>query len=388
MPRLRPVYQEEFADVNAFCTAAFGATVDNHFPTELPAGSCFPFHQVVEDDAGEIVAHGFFHPKPVWIHGCLTTVGDVGNVCTHPQRRKYGYSRVLMEGLVRVMHAARMPLSLLGGSPTLYAKFGWAGTGGTVEIDVSGTADVPAVSFTPITAGDLRWISDCYQQVWRGRTGMVQRDDARWANWLAEVMHGSTFTLPDGAGYACASLPAGGKGLLREITGRDDAAWFALFDAVWQEARRKDISAIELHAHRDGAEHRALRHWAAARQLVVAREDYYTGSMWRIVDLGQLLLDLAPTLITRIDHPLSLTIATGDGETSFHLGPWGVCLASETENRLELPVGKLAQWLLGPTRLVELLAQGEARLSGDLDPTTLDCLFPSTSIYTALPDRE
>jgi len=388
MPRLRPIYREEFDRVNAFCSTAFRGQVDNRFPNDLPPGSCYPLHQVVEDEAGEIVAHGFFHPKPVWVHGCLTMVGDVGNVCTHPERRKLGYSRVLMEGLVGVMQAARMPLSLLGGSPTLYAKFGWAGTGGTVEIDVSGTASVPAVATTPIVSGDMPWIMRCYAEVWQGRTGMVQRDKARWTNWRTQIEHDSTFTLPHGAGYACASLPNGHQGLLREITARDSAAYFALFDAIWQEAQARGVPAVELHAHRDGPEHRAFARWATERKLVVAREDFYTGSMWRIVDVGRLLQDLTPFLLPRLDRPLSLTIATEDGETAFHLGPWGVCLAAHTDHRLELPIGKLAEWWLGPARIAELLEQGIARLHGDLDPAHLARLFPPAAIYTALPDRE
>ena len=388
MPLLRAVETAEAATVNAFADRCFGHPLRHRLPEGLPSGGRFPLNQLLLDDAGQMVGYGFFHPKKVWIHDCLTTVGDVGNICTAPEQRGHGYGAVLMQGLVEAMRSARIPLSVLGGPPDFYRKFGWEATGGTVELDAAGTAGVAAPSLPPVSPSDLGWIMPLYEQVWSRRTGVRLRSPQVWQEWLPRIGLGQTFVLPRQAGYACARLNANGRGLLDEIAAMDETAHFALLDAVWSKCREMAVGTLELHAHRDGPEHRRFAAWIKARGLTLAREIFYSGSMWRIVDLAGLLQDLGPRLAARAPGYLSLEIVTGESRAAFDLGPAGFCLVEKAENRVEIPVGRLAQWLLGPARLVDLITQGQAKFSGKSEPALLDRLFPATGIYTALPDRD
>lgn len=388
MTQMRAAETAEAAAVNAFCDRCYGQRISHRLPEGLPPGGRFPFNQLLLDDAGGRVGHGFFHPKEVWIRNRRTTVGDVGNICTDPEQRGRGYGAVLIRGLVEVMRTARLPLSVLGGLPDFYRKFGWEATGGTVELDAAGTVDVAAPLLPPVSAADMAWIPPLYDRVWERRTGMRLRSPRVWQEWLPRIHGGQSVVLPGHDGYACFELAPDGRGLLDEITAVEEAAFIALLDAVWRHCRQAAIHTLEFHAHRDGPEHRRFVAWCRGRELTLAREIFFSGSMWRIVDLAGLLQDLGPELAENMDEPLSLEIVTGESRAAFDLGPAGFCLVDRAENRLDIPVGRLAQWLLGPARLTNLIAQGQATLTGAIAPARLDRLFPATAIYTALTDRD
>jgi len=293
-----------------------------------------------------------------------------------------------MRGLVDVMRTARIPLSLLGGPPDFYRKFGWEATGGTVEIDVGGAPESEPPPVKPIAHSDLHWIAPLYERVWGGRTGMIQRDERWWRAWLERVSTACSFTLPDQSGYAVARGPHNGKMLITEISASNEPSFHRLCDAILWAGAQRGAHGLEFHCHRDEQEYLQFRRWAESRELTIQRETCFSGSVWRVVDLAQLLLDLSPALRKRVDRPISICVDTGESRTSFHLSPDSLCLTEDATITLNMPVTKLCQWLLGPFTLREFIENGEVSLVGKVEVETLDRLFPPTGIYTAITDRD
>src|SRR3990172_4831266 len=74
---------------------------------------------------GRIVSHVGVYPLPFVSFGRRMLAGGIGAVATDPAHRGQGLMAVLLDHPTRYMKHHGMPLSILWGDRTRYARFGW-----------------------------------------------------------------------------------------------------------------------------------------------------------------------------------------------------------------------------------------------------------------------
>jgi hypothetical protein len=129
---------------------------------------------------GAEVARVFIHRFQMRIGAAVVRAAGIGNALTDEAYRRRGFMRLLMEEAVRRMRASDASLSILGGIPDLYHKFGYA-TAGPLQLirlrDLPhGTPLADGWRARPATPDDLPAIRALYDRNTAGQVGPLVRD--------------------------------------------------------------------------------------------------------------------------------------------------------------------------------------------------------------------
>jgi len=154
---------------------------------------------------GAPVAHARIADRTMRLGSVMLRVGGIGDVCTHPFRRKAGLMRQLFGHLVAFLREERYDLSLLWGIPRFYDKFGFI---------VALTADWFQVGRAQVSRfhgpfqgrrakpGDAASVRRLFQDDLATRTGAMERRGDVWL--LRALREKWCRVIEDGRGRAVA----------------------------------------------------------------------------------------------------------------------------------------------------------------------------------------
>jgi predicted N-acetyltransferase YhbS len=145
----------------------------------------------VAAEGGALLSCVQIFPRPLRIAGAVVPVGGIGSVFTREDARRRGLAERLVARSCDAMRARGMPVSLLFGSQSLYARQGYEAwpARAALLLRVPGAeapAGPPGVAVSAFDApADLAAVRALHARYSELLPGTVARDDALWAHSLA-----------------------------------------------------------------------------------------------------------------------------------------------------------------------------------------------------------
>ena len=161
------------------------------------------------DDAGRLVGKITDHLHEQWWGGRVLPAAGISGVAVRPESRGGGVARALLRSVLERARERGAAVSAL--YPTVSAVYrasGWevAGVLGAADLDTASLPRprrLPGVDVRPGGAGDLDALTDLYEQVARGRNGLLTRRggyfDERPQEGLPDGVDAISLAFEDGA---------------------------------------------------------------------------------------------------------------------------------------------------------------------------------------------
>jgi GNAT superfamily N-acetyltransferase len=337
---------------------------------------------------GAAVSRVFIHRFQMRVGAAVVRAAGIGDVFTDEPYRRRGYMRLLMEEAVRRMRASDASLSVLGGIPDVYHKFGYATTGPYQYIRVTdlprGAPLAAGWRVRPAMADDLPAIRALYDRNTAGQVGPLVRD-APGPAWSGRAWALLLAALQQPGGGECRIVEAP-DGHLAAYCWRGSELWairwmeyqtpgtmaFAEVMADSPPAAEAAIAACRTWACEEDEQnervttltfslpHRSLVGVAASFQdaQLILHCFRSGGSMARTLDTRRLLAELLPELSARLraaglGFDGVVRFVTDEGAAAVRLGPAEAALVETIEPsdgepiEVALPQTALARLALG-----------------------------------------
>lgn len=289
---------------------------------------------------GRIVSHVGVYPLPFVAHGRRILAGGIGAVATEPAHRGQGLMAALLEHATGYMKQHGMPLSILWGDRTRYARFGWEPAGRALGW-MANRRSVEPIAAHDAAVGELdhpERHAEPLLVLHRGTPVRVERD-AEMMSCILRKIGRRTFVARAGrriVGYAIA----------RRWAGKDGATWsveecggspHGVLSLIRWFARRPGTARVRGTAPVEGAG------WLPALQPAI--ENWGSSVGW----LGQIKITDRPALLRAhgaapLESRIGRTRLDGNAVTRLLYGPLppGAHLPARTAaalaGRLPLPL--------------------------------------------------
>jgi predicted acetyltransferase len=138
-------------------------------------------------DGGEIVASLRVYPFRMLVNGAPVDMGGVSAVSCLPEHRRKGHvGRMLEHALAEMRDRGQLLSALYTPHPDLYRRYGWMTAAANLKYTWNPKHVRPYIPERPpgraerVTEEDWPLIAAVYEQFIRGRTGPIERTEARW----------------------------------------------------------------------------------------------------------------------------------------------------------------------------------------------------------------
>ena len=224
---------------------------------------------------------------PIRFRAGVLLAGLVGGVCTHPDYRRRGHVRQLMEDAIAFMRGQAVTVSWLYGKQSVYGPSGYGAFTRYAVLEAHSLPPPEAgIRVRPLAPGrDLKEVQTLYE-TWNSRTfGPPLRMEEDWTRRILDrrVRHGGIahyYAVEDAGGRMiayCQILPDADRSI-GEFGARDDAC-----------AARALAAAAQ---HTGGQLHFWFDHPGVERSLKSAKaavsRAYVSHGMWRVIDGSRL----------------------------------------------------------------------------------------------------
>ncbi len=346
---------------------------------------------------GRIVSHVSIVEKHLRVGRAVVKVAGIGDVCTHPEHRSRGYTRILMEDAVRYMTSHRFPLSLLYGIMNFYHKFGYIEAVNAYKTVVPlknlaklGSADSRV---RPYKESDLNTLNALYNKAFDGKTLSAERVEAAWSLFVSPK---TSFVVPDKKDRPVAYLITSAAPYeptlafhMREAVAFDAESAAILAEFARDRARELFLPEVEIHQRPDSYFVEYLSEFGAVQTAKIYGEGEGQG-MLRIVLLRELFEDIRAELSDRYrawsntPHGVQVVFKTDAGEVTLTAERDAIAI-SETAGKgatvLKTPQNVLTRLVIGYWGVDRFFRRAGIRRIPDDVLRLLSILFPAGTPY-------
>ena len=282
-------------------------------------------------------------------------MGGIGDVGTHDEHRFRGYSRRVLENVLRWMRREGFDLTMLFGITGFYPRFGYAKAFPAIshtlavrDAERAGRRHTRVEDFTPT---HLEGVLALYAANNAARTGVVRRDPRQWEPFRKGLSYGTPAkvrVLLDARGAVIGYVVAdtGTESEIIEVGYASTAVFDELLREIAAQVWAVRREEIHLHLPADHAFVRYCQPLSLRTQLAYRRDG---GAMVRLINVPSTLRKVAPSLAKRLSGHGQLTIQTNLDSVglSWANGAMTVGEPHATGPRISLPQWCLAQLLYG-----------------------------------------
>ena len=342
-------------------------------------------HSRVVFTDGVPVAHQRIYDRRMRLGRTWVRQGGIGDVCTHPDHRRKGYGRMILEDARGYFRDAGYDVAIIfSGVHHFYCSCGYEKCPSVkcrLRTDpgvYERPADFHVRWFEP--EGDLEAVSSIYDSYNAARPLSVVRGIDYWRRSLIwskrDASGGFLVCEPGGAGGGIAAYIRGGPGNVIEVgrTADGKAALAACIGAAMRLAAKRGIEEVSLTIPADEPL------LAEIRGAFSVSDEADETTLVQFVNLPQLLAKLSGELTSRLEAAglspeLRLAFAVGDQEATLVIEDGFVTAEPGLSG-----TGETGRLEISPREMLVMLALGalpHAELPGGVAPI-LSALFPPT----------
>jgi len=142
--------------------------------------------RVVERD-GKLVACLHIHKREQYFRGRRLLMGGIGGVAAHPEHRRRGLVKMLLENATAYMAEQGYDLSILFGSTAIYGSSGWQVLD-SFNLSVNcRIAPERGVTVRRAKREDIPLFARLYAKSCSARNGPVVRTPGHWTSWIGKL---------------------------------------------------------------------------------------------------------------------------------------------------------------------------------------------------------
>jgi len=331
---------------------------------------------------------------PIRIGIATLQLGGIGGVCTLPAFRRQGYNEALLNHCLAQMQQLGHDLSLLGGIPDYYHRFGYAVVMPTWQIKFSSQQLLkfsPTHDIRKITPEDLPGLQHLFEQEFSGVDGTHVRTREFWQYHfkLNPIIYIAENQAKQPVGYIW--LETRDQIRIKEAAAETVVAATSLLQFVAREAQPRFQAEISGNLHPEQPFVRFLQ--PRCDFSITTQHRSNGGWMARVMNLIPAFQKLAPELSVRLQKSnakmhLNVGFRTdlGDLVLACHSGQVQVSREAPTHGFIELPQSVLAQMIYGYHHFTDLAADHALQIPAAYLPL-IQILFPKKMAFLGEPDH-
>ena len=333
-------------------------------------------------------------------------MGGIAGVGTKEAHRNKGYSRHLMEDIIRYMNENGYDVSMLFGIPKFYHKFGYATTIPETYVEFD-TKDVPAAApiyqVRKFQTEDAPKIVDIYTANNAERTGTPLRTEIGWKEFTRRGgILPDPYVVSNEVGEVIGYFVCDGDNAKKDMIERN----CTLVDIGFQD---RTIFETIVHFLAHGVEYISAERircaipadhpFAIFCRRYGCRTNTYTPKdhmgMMRVINQSSTLKKITGELEKRLQRETDLSrwcgkilISTDLGQDCLEIDHGSVAHSNSCGNgfHFETPQHKLIQLMMGRRSIEDLAIEFDASVAEEIIPI-LDTLFPLGHSHVWWPDR-
>lgn len=321
-------------------------------------------------------------------------LGGIGGVCTLPAFRRQGYNEALLTHCLEQMQQLGHDLSLLGGIPDYYHRFGYAVVMPSWQIKFSSQ---PLLKFSPahdirkFTPEDLPLLQHLFEQEFSELDGTHVRSTEFWQYQfkLNPVIYLAENQAKQPVGYIW--LETRDQIRIKEAAAQTAMAATSLLQFVAREAQPRFQPEISGNLHPEQAFLRFL--YPLCDFSITSYHRSNGGWMARVMNLIPAFQKLAPELsrlLQKSNAEMHLNVGfrteLGDLVLACHAGQVQVSREAPSHGFIELSQSVLAQMIYGYHHFTDLIAYHGLKIPPVYLPL-LQILFPKKKAFLGEPDH-
>lgn len=113
------------SEIRTLLTTCFTKPEDAVFKYRRYFREPYPHRWVIRDSDGQITAHIGVHEKQVLVSGKFLPIGGIAEVCVHPEHRRQGFVRLMLEEIHQWLTEKEFVYSVLFGDSQIYSSSGY-----------------------------------------------------------------------------------------------------------------------------------------------------------------------------------------------------------------------------------------------------------------------
>jgi predicted acetyltransferase len=333
---------------------------------------------------------------PIRIGIATLQIGGIGGVCTLPAFRRQGFNEALLNHCLVQMRQLNLDLSLLGGIPDYYHRFGYAVVMPTYQLKIPSRLLLdftPTHPIRPFTPEDLPGLKRLFEQEFFGLPGVHARTSEFWryhfklnpAIYVAETPEKQL------AGYLW--LETRKEIWIKEAAAENGAVAESLLHFVAQQAQPRFQPEITGDLH---PEQPFIRFLQPRCDISITTQHRSNGGwMARMINLAPTFQKLAPELSLRLQASSSASVNfnlgfktdLGDLVLTCQSGQVQVAQnAAPSHGFIELSQATLTQMIYGYHHFSDLISRYSLQVPEEYLPV-IQALFPKKSAYLGGPDH-
>lgn len=240
----------EWGQMYELVERSFGIGQDYFRMHAAMEGEVAPYHHCVAVNGERLVAHAVVYPKKMRLQDRTVTLGNVANVCTDPEYRKRGIASRVMRELVAHMKREQMHLSVLGGAPRFYGRFGYQAIAPQERITLKASSIVETPHLCA-TLDDLPWMAELYDHNMSPLDTAIVRDVAYWQRITQQLSYNLTLVSPQHDAYCIMTNRHPQQASICDVQANNVSALKRMLLATLDSSHKRAIETVDVSHYKD-----------------------------------------------------------------------------------------------------------------------------------------